>query len=192
MNEYDFAESLAFSRGRAAATDIDTIRRLLVGCVRVEPTPTDVDLRGVDFVATLRGGATVGIDLKARKLGCSRHWSTPSVAGIEIPEPELSLESWSVCPTSTAYCDGSVGWTLDDSKTTDYTLHVFDPRDTREAFLLPFQLLRLAFRRNFAQWMHCFRVEQQQSRREGLTWQSECVFVPACYVLEAIKHEMRQ
>jgi len=105
--------------------------------------------------------------------------------GREKPEPELSLEKWSVLPSSGRA--GKVGWTLDESKLTDYTLHVFDFQDSREVFLLPFQLLRQAFRRNVEKWYSEFFHASQSSK----TWESECVFVPACVVLESLATEMR-
>jgi len=84
-----------------------------------------------------------------------------------------------------------VGWTLDESKATDYTLHVFDETDTPECFLLPFQLTRMAFRRCLHQWIDRYRVERQATVRGDRRWQSECVFVPAVIVLDAIQCEMR-
>ncbi len=183
MNEYEFADCLEFSRGRAAATDRETIKAIIPGCVRVAETGRELDLKGVDFVATLRRGATVNVDLKARRKGCSRHWrrSGPDFE----PEPELALETWSAVPGDEQR--GKVGWTLDESKITDYTLHVFDPSDTAQVFLLPFQLLRMAFRRRLSDWRGLFRCERQDNG----DWVSECLFVPAETVIDAIRYEMR-
>lgn len=205
MNEYDFAERLAFSHGRRAGVDTHTLKDLIPGCVEVRKNDVTKNDRGVDFIATLRGGAELNIDHKARDVGCSRYWryvqpelalgfgegtSPQSMTGGR--EPELSLETWSVCPEHGG--SGVAGWTLDESKLTDYTYHTFDLSDSDEVFLLPFQLLRMAFRNNHKTWCEAFRVERQvtpsEKGRNG--WTSECVFVPAWCVVDAIKSEMRR
>lgn len=171
MQTYDFAERLAFSRTVASEPPEDVLRRAFVGVVSVESTDLATDKSGVDFLITLRRGATIGIDLKAREAGCSRYWNDG---------PELALETWSVCPSH--YDAGKPGWTLDEAKATDYTMHTFDSADSMEVYVLPFQQLRTAFRRNLSAWRSAYRVARQNSGR----WQSECVFVPAHVVMAAI------
>jgi len=187
VNSYDFHERLAFSRDRARSTDADTIQALIPGCVSVAEAPLARDLRGIDYVATLRRGAELFVDIKAREKGCSAFWKSPfPLLGECAREPELALEIYSVEP-SPAVPSGKVGWTLDESKLTHYTLHVFDLTDTNEVFLLPFQLLRAAFLRRFHDWTSLYRVASQNSGR----WTSRCVFVPAMTVIDAIQSEMR-
>lgn len=186
LNEYDFAERLAFSRGKAENTHPDTIRALVTGCVSVEKASESLDRQGIDFVATLRRGTKLNIDMKIRAEGCSQYWKAMPLFGIDLPEPELALETWSVCPSNGS--PGKAGWTLNESKLTDFTLHVFDPRDSIEVFLLPFQLLRIAFRHNYHAWLKRFPIKRQSS----ITWESECVFVPGWHVMNAIAAEMRQ
>lgn len=171
MQTYDFAERLAFSRTIASEPPECVLRRAFDGVVSVDPADIALDKSGVDFVVTLRRGATIGVDLKAREAGCSRFWNDG---------PELALETWSVCPTDDGA--GRPGWTLDEAKATDYTMHTFDSADSMEVFVLPFQQLRTAFRRNLSDWRVSYRVARQSSGR----WQSECVFVPARVVMEAI------
>ena len=93
---YDFDERLAFSKGKRQSTDETTILSLLDGCVTVTASSTELDRRGVDYVATLRGGAEVYIDAKTREQGCSKYWKNS--------EPELAIEIWSVLPGGEIQC----------------------------------------------------------------------------------------
>ena len=176
MNEYAFKERLDWSKGNAGANDAETIMTLLSGCALVEAASKELDKKGIDFVATLRRGATVNIDVKRREKGVSRYWKG---------EPELTLEQWSVCPSETH--TGVVGWTLDERKQTDYVLYVFDKSDCELAFLLPFQLLRMAFRRNNKTWRDHFRVGRCSTENR---YETESVFVAASCVVDAISAEM--
>lgn len=175
MPVYDFDDCLAFSKSFARSTTEETIAGILPGCVTVEESGVEDDKRGIDYVATLRRGATVNIDLKCREPGCAKYWQEG---------PELALEDWSVVPDHRY--SGTVGWTLDESKLTDYTLHMFDPNDTRDVFLLPFQLLRAAFRHYAPEWRLVYKTAKQDSGY----WQSSCIFVPAHAVVRAIEEQM--
>lgn len=160
MPEYSFTERLAWSRSARQGTDIETLRAMIPGCVRVEKTDERLDKLGVDYVVTLRDGATLLIDAKAREQGCSRYWYNGM--------PEVALELWSVKHEK-------IGWTLCEKKQTDFILFTFDPSDYAEAFLVSYQLLRIAFERHLALWKAAgFRVATQSSGR----WESECIFVP--------------
>jgi len=176
MNEFDFKQCLAFSYGVTQETHPETIKSLIPGCIMVDQSEINDDLSGIDFWATLRGGAKLRIDIKARSGGCSNYW----ISNI----PELALEKWSCIPQDGS--PGKTGWTLDESKLTDYTLHVFDQIDTLEVFLLPFQLLRIAFRHNIKSWSNKYRSAKQNNG----SWISECIFVPAPVVIQAISSEM--
>ncbi len=178
MNGYDFQERLDWSKGAAGETDKETISALLPGCVKVESASVDLDKTGVDFVATLRRGSRINIDVKRREKGVSRFWND---------EPELTLEQWSVCPTERL--QGRTGWTLDESKATDYVLYLFDRSDCETAYLIPFQLLRLAFRRNNQAWREHFRVGRCNTENR---YETESVFVPAWCVIEAVSFEMQR
>lgn len=182
-NEFDFNERLEFSRGETDSVYPDAIKSLLPGCEKVEEPSVEMNKLGVDFVATLRRGAQLFIDVKRRDKGCSKHWKrSPRTGSVD---PEVSLEIWSVKPTADRA--GIAGWTLDESKITDYTFHVFDPSDSRESFLLPFQLLRVSFIKNFQSWVRQYSHGVQSSGG----WESECLFVPASTVLGAIQLQMR-
>lgn len=179
---YEFGERLAFSKGVVAATCKETIQNVLPGCVSVENTSLAIDKTGVDYIATLRRGAVVYIDHKAREKGCSQYWQRHADATVE---PEIALELWSVRPENDR--PGKVGWTLDEAKQTHYTLHTFDPADSMEAFLIPFQILRKAYKQHFNLWNSGFKHGIQNSG----SWTSECVFVPITNIMIALRAAMR-
>lgn len=183
VSEYDFHERLTFSKGIVAATCKETIQNMIPGCVKVTAAPEVMDKTGIDYVATLRRGTVVFIDHKARERGCSQYWR-PS-GDDRTREPELALELWSVRPTNGR--PGRAGWTLDEAKRTHYTLHTFHQEDSREAYLLPFQLLRKAYRAHFRKWNETYHHGVQNSG----TWESECVFIPACIILDALSEAMQ-
>lgn len=179
---YDFAERLLFSKGARKDSDIETIMSILDGCTEVLEHQSDGDDKGVDYVATLRRGTKVLIDAKTRETGCSRFWKDGN--------PELAIESWSVAPGGkfeTPRSRAKAGWTLDEAKLTDMILYTFSMEDCGTAFLLPFQPLRMAARRNLRAWMDRYKVDTQTSG----TWQSEAVFVPADVVILAMESTYR-
>ncbi len=174
---HDFGEKLAFSLGARESFDMELLRQVIPGCVIVEKTDAETDKAGIDYVATLRRGAKVNIDAKAREKGASRFWKNG--------EPELALEKWSVCPTESV--KGKAGWTLSENSGADMILYTFDPEDSRDFYLLPFQHLRMAFVRNIMSWQSQYPAKRQNSGG----WQSEAVFVPASVVLRAVTREMK-
>ncbi len=173
-HSYDFHERLNFSLGVVAATCQETIVAMLPGCVDVRKTDVDTDKTGIDYIATLRRNSEIFIDHKARDKGCSCFWNG---------EPEIAVELWSVRPINGRR--GIVGWTLDESKKTHYTLHTFHPDDSVNAYLLPFQLLRVAYRANFADWN-----KRPGGIQDSGEWQSECRFIPVSVVLKEITNAM--
>ena len=175
MNDYDFHERLAFSVASHGRPFESIICDTIPGIVSVVKTNTEIDKTGVDYIATLRRGSQINIDVKLRDIGCSKYWRNGE---------ELALETWSVVPNGTT--EGKAGWTLDESKNTHYTLHAFHPSDSDTVFILPFQLLRKAFRKHKNAWCSAFKVARQNS----VGWTSECVFVPASSVLIALNDAM--
>jgi hypothetical protein len=173
---HDFKHDLDWSKGTSAADDQLTILNMLDGCQKVEISSNLLDLSGVDYVATLRNGAAILIDGKTRKPGCSKFWRMG---------PELALETWSVKPGGKyrmADQRKKIGWTLCEHKRVDFILFKFDPADCEIAYLICFQLLRIAFRRNHKNWYRCYKVDIQDNRN----FESEAVFVPATVVLKAV------
>lgn len=188
MGAYVFEQQIAFSRGIRERTDIQTLRNIIPKCKFVKKASLAEDKNGIDYIATLTGGAEVYIDAKARDKGCSRYWR-----GFK---PELALEIWSVMPGgkfNTPKERSIPGWTLSDSKLTDLVLFTFHPSDTRECFLVGFQPLRMAFIQNHSIWANKYKNDIQESRSQsGGRWQSKCVFVPIDEVLNAIWHNSCQ
>jgi len=146
---------------------------MIDGAIAVRPSTREEERLGVDYVATLRGGAMVLIDEKRRDEGASKYW--------RHEQPEVALEIWSVVPDGDH--KGTAGWTLSESKTTDMVLFTFAPCDSDICYLLPFQHLRMAFRRKFTEWRGMFRVADQST--EG-RYCSRCLFVPIDLVIEGI------
>lgn len=165
---YQFDERLRWSKGQRQESDLQTIQGMIPGCISVVPSSLEQELRGVDYIATLRRGAEIFIDVKARDSGCSKYWRNG---------PEVALEIWSDIDRR------KTGWTLDESKLSDLILFTFDPRDCPDSWIASFHLLRMAFIKNFSYWTARYRVAVQNSGG----WQSKCVFVPIKSVEIAIK-----
>lgn len=178
---YDFRERIDFSRGQREQTDIATLKSMIDGCATVVKTDLATDKSGVDYIATLRGGAKLRVDAKTRQKGCSQYWKHGT--------PELALEKWSVVPTDSY--DGAVGWTLCESKDLDLVFFKFHPSDCDTAYLLSYHHLRMAFRRNCVRWEERFKVDTQTTVYDGRQWRSRCVFVPVPVVERAIREVRR-
>jgi hypothetical protein len=177
MSHYDFATMLEYSRGVRESTDIETIQRMIAGCTGVQKTDEATDRAGVDYIATLRRGTEILIDAKTRTAGCSRWWTKG---------PELALELWSVRPEQGI--SGKTGWTANEASPVDYILFTFDESDSDQVFLYPFQLLRIAFRRNYHIWKkQGYKTDIQDSGR----WTSECIFVPEIVVWTSVRKSMQ-
>ena len=95
------------------------------------------------------------------------------------------LERWSVCPDENHA--GKRGWTLSKETNVDYVLYTFDAEDSYKYFLLPYQLLRMAFRHNGRKWMDEYGTKFAHSG----SWKTEFVCVPASVLIEAINAEMQ-
>lgn len=182
---YDFEECLAYSKGMQQKNEIETIRTMVSGCVSCEATSLEEDKSGTDYIATLRGGRRVNIDAKMRSQGASRYWHG---------EPDLALEDWSVLPGGKFNIPkdrAKVGWTLSEASNSELILFTFHPSDCKDAYLFPFQHLRMAFRAWYKVWMERYKIDVQESGRNGLKWQSRCVFVPYSEVWNAIQDSGR-
>jgi hypothetical protein len=178
---YSFTEQLAFSRGIREQTDIETLEAMIDGSVCIEKTDEETDRRGVDYIVTLRKGAKILIDAKTRAVGCNRYWRNG---------PEVALEDWSVLPGGKYRMPENrarTGWTLCEEKVTDLILFTFDSRDCDEVFLVSYQLLRMAFHRNFHDWRRRFKNDTQDSG----SWESHCIFIPIDVVFDAMNDVCR-
>ena len=170
---YDFAERLEFSQGQRGKRDAEILKKAIRDCVNVRKTDTETDKRGIDYIATLKGGAEIGIDVKARDKGISKYWKNG--------KEDLVLEVWSVYPDEQ-------NWTLSDRTNVDLILYTFDEADSKNYYLLPYQLLRMAFWNNGKKWVGKYGVRYSHSG----SWSTQVVFVPAVEVIEAIKAEMQR
>jgi hypothetical protein len=183
------AADFNFSRGQRETTDLETLKAHIPGCVSVEKTGEALDRLHIDYVAYLRRGAVLHIDGKTRRKGAAKYWKAfrPGRKGVADGEPDLAIEVWSVTPQEEQV--GRVGWTLDESSDTDLILYTFDSADTNEFFLLSFPLLRIAARQCYKSWLARFRDYPQYSRSSTgkVLWQSQCCFVPAQIVQDAIR-----
>jgi len=179
MTVYDFRSKFEYSKGEKEQSDIELLKKLL-GTDNVRKTPDEEDLKGIDYVATLRKGAQVNIDTKTRAPGASRGWYGE--------EPELALEVWAEVPTETS--PGKTGWTLDEGSNVDYILYTFDKSDSENFYFFPFQLLRKCFLNNCKEWINKYSYRTQVSQHRKKRWSSTAVFVPASVVAEAINKLM--
>ena len=173
---YDFNERLKFSKGERGEKDVKFLKQAIKNCISVRETDVETDKKGVDYIATLKGGAEIGIDVKARDKGVSKYWKDG--------QEDLVLEVWSVYPDERN--EGKFGWTLSDKTNVDFILYTFDETDSEKCYLLPYQLLRMAFLRNGYEWMKKYGTKLSNSG----TWSTQVVFVPATEVLKALEYEM--
>jgi hypothetical protein len=167
----------------AQKTDMAAIKSKLTGCVDIRPAKNDEDRAGIDYIATIKGGGEVYIDLKTRAAGCSKYWKARSRKGEIIPE--LAIETWSVCPNRRRP-NGEVGWTFDCRKKTDLILYRFDPQDYGDPFLVPFQILRMAAEQRRDDWALCCKIDRQRNH----SYFSESIFVRADWVMNAMNTVM--
>lgn len=179
---WNFEERLDFSNGKRGERDAEIIRNAILNCVDVRKTDKETDKKGVDYIATLSDGAEIGIDVKARGKGYSKYWKN----GHE----DLMLEIWSVCPDENN--KGKVGWTLSKKTNVDFILFTFDETDSNKYYLLPYQLLRMAFQTNGRKWIEKYGRKQSTSttKKSNRVWHSQAVFVPAEEVIKAMAQEM--
>lgn len=180
---YGFEQFGASKTFDAQHKDISAIKGKLSGCVDVRVATDEEDRAGVDYIATIKGGQEVYIDLKTRSTGCSKYWKARSRTGEIIPE--LAIETWSVCPNRRCP-NGEVGWTFDYRKKTDLILYRFDPIDCDRAFLVPFQILRMAAEQKRMDWALCCKTDRQRNH----SYFSESIFVRADWVMNAMNTVM--
>lgn len=154
---FDFKQALTISTGTSANRVIgDILLETIPGSTRAIQANQNNDRSGVDWWLEMKGGDFLAVDCKIRE---------------DDPKPkfgkdDLALETWSVVEKSV------VGWTLDDTKKTDYVFWFW--KDTGRWCLVPFVLLVKAFKEKKEEWMKVFRVARQNTNGR---YHSECVFV---------------
>ena len=174
---HKFKERLAFSLGERGKRDMEILKRAIPNCVDIIKTDEKTDREGIDYIVTLKGGAKINVDLKARDKGISKYWKNG--------KEDLVLEIWSVCKTEKN--EGKIGWTLSDKTNVDLILYTFDEADSKNYYLFPYQLLRMAFERNKEAWIKKYGRKYAYNT----SWSTENVFVPATEIMDAIRAEMQ-
>lgn len=158
IRQFGFQEQLVISTGTAANKTIGMILiDVIPGAQRAIQSLKMDDRTGVDWwVETQASDRRIAVDCKIRE---------------DDPLPrfgkdDLALETWSVVEKKV------IGWSLDDTKRTDYVFWIF--KDTGRWCVVPFALLVRAFSAKKDEWIRMFRVAKQNT--DG-RYHSECVFV---------------
>ena len=88
---HDFEQKLSFTLGEKERIDIEMLKNAINGCENVIKTDADIDKTGIDYIATLRNGATINIDAKSREKGASKYWRYGEPVIIKPPKtfPQL-------------------------------------------------------------------------------------------------------
>lgn len=140
----------------------------------VTKTQMNDDKAGIDYKVALKGGAEINIDMKSRTQGCSKYW-------IDKNDPEIPIELYSVIKIE----EGVIkpGWTKDLNTNVDYLIFRFNENDSKNVYLVPFQMLRLALMQFEAEWRKQYKVWTQKSD----CWTSQAMFIPISVVMSAIQ-----
>lgn len=157
---HDFLTSLTYSKGYVNAPWWEEVyRKAFVGIKRIVAITEDgmAQRDGIDRVIWLNNDVLIYVDEKVRE----KDW------------PDFLLEYWSDKHKRIP------GWIAKDLAT-DFIAYAFVP--SKRCFLLPFPLLRTAWRNNRKQWIAKYkRIEADNS-----TWLTISVAVPIQVVLAAI------
>jgi hypothetical protein len=169
--DYWFAEQYRMSEGVQTIGSIeDILLEHIPGAERVERAKEEDDKKGTDYWVYRKGvKKPVGIDVKIRSIDPIMQYSMD----------DLALEIWSVIDRND---NNKIGWTLDNSKETDFILWFFEP--TKRFVLLPFLHLLAVTTEHMPMWEKTYKVSTQGS--DDKRWRSMCVFVPRKVVLGAI------
>lgn len=167
--DYGFQERMVMSEGIAVNSNVTTILLSAIpGATLVEKAQNMDDKRGIDYWVFRHDARPLAIDLKAR--------STDPTVDLPVPCDDLALERWSVIEQQ------KIGWTLDQSKETDYILWLFET--TGRWVLLPFPMLCAVFAQHMIGWGQQYKSATQSSN--GGRWHSQCIFVPRLVVWRAM------
>lgn len=166
-----FNEDLEFSKGKREKTDKLTIKKILGEDTQVRVGTKKEDLAGADFISTMRDGREIRIDVKTRRANCSKYWKWG---------PDFTLETWSIMETKGK--EPKIGWTLDETKSSDYILFTFDIKDWAYCYLVPAALLRELFKENREKWWKIYKHCIQNNSN----YDSESIYIPASLIEEEI------
>jgi hypothetical protein len=168
VRDFGFTEQYRWSEGTQVYGGIHKILlEHIPGAERIEKAGKEDDKRGTDYWVYRKGIARpLSVDVKSRRDDPIHSFG----------QDDLALEKWSVVELE------KVGWTVDDSKETDFILWFFRP--TKRFVLLPFLQLLAVTKEHMPTWEKEWKVGRQSS--DNQRWHSMCVFVPRKVVLDAI------
>jgi hypothetical protein len=166
--EYDFDERSRMSQSESSNLSIaEILVGQIPGAVNAHQSHETNDRNGVDWWVEHSSGKHIGVDCKVRE----EDWSKKGF-------DDVALELWSVVEKKV------VGWTLNESKRTDYILWFW--RDTGRWMLIPFPFLVAVFKKNLNNWMGLYKKATQRTVMNGFSYHSECVFVPRQVIWQEI------
>ena len=168
LHDYGFEALYRWSEGKDISGGIPAILlKNIPGAVDVKSAGNEDDKKGIDYwVYRKNTKRAVTVDVKNRSIDPIDSFGSD----------DLALERWSVIEQN------KIGWTLDDSKETDFILWFFHP--TERWVLLPFVQLLAVAQEHMTTWEAQY-INKTQSSDDG-RWHSLCVFVPRPIVLAAI------
>lgn len=159
IRNFDFNNQLVMSTGTAANRTIgEILLDTIPGSVRAIQALSVHDKQGVDWWIDMKSGERLAIDCKIRE--------DDPIPRFGAHCDDVALETWSVVEKK------AIGWSLDDTKKTDYIFWLW--KDTGRWCIVPFPLLVKAFKSKKDAWMQSYRVARQNTNSR---YHSECVFV---------------
>lgn len=160
--EYGFAEQMILADGLCKTKDVQNILLgYIPGACKAFKAGKENDRSGVDWWVEHNSGKFLGIDCKIR---------TGDYSVKDKRKDDLALEIWSVVEKQIP------GWTLQESKRTDYVLWVW--MDTGRWCLVPFLMLSTVFKLFKDEWRLTYQWNRQRTIGNDRDYHSECVFVP--------------
>lgn len=175
--KYDFTKQLVMSAGVAATDDVKTILiNSIPGALDVRKATGTEDRCGTDWWIDHARGSDISVDTKIRQIDPIQKYG----------KDDLALETWSIVPGSHSRDPKlqAVGWTLDETKRTDYVLWLWTT--TKRWALIPFPQLCAIFRKRLDTWYEIYRHHEQTTSKGSETYRSEMLLVPRREVWAAI------
>ncbi len=177
MNTYSFKRQLVMSAGVSATDDVKQILLENVpGAKAVRKASPTEDRSGTDWWIEHARDSELSVDTKIRPLDPIEKYG----------KDDLALETWSVVPGSHSRdrSVSAIGWTLDETKRTDYVLWLW--QNTRRWCLVPFPQLCAVFKRRQDTWYEIYKHAEQTTTKGGASYRSEMLLVPRREVWAAI------
>ncbi len=164
MKLNDFYADLKYSENKTEDQLINEFYYKVFPNLKEIKTITDITLqkKGIDKILTLKNGKEIAIDEKRRR----------------VDYGDILLEEWS------NFEKKKKGWTGDPEKVTDYIVYIIQSK----IYIFPYDLLQLAWRKNYYQWREEYGIKEAQNPGYVTT----NVPVPTDILFEAIKKEMLQ